>query len=336
MRIFTFTFACAISSWFSGSAVFGQSIDETVLLDLERTMVAVEQRIRAKMPFLPSGAEAAIYSDVSQCMTLAYKLGLQGYTQALNGDLVSSIDRVSRGLPISSPEDPIMDAYYVAVWWSVLTQQLLAISELEADVAQATWDLNCAGREFISNLPPYRANLIDASSRIQRGSRDAFARVEGHKITVLGEITDGFSDRLKGAFSSISDPSETVVSLGSGGGNVGEAVRAARFIRKVGASTEIYNTCESACPLVFLGGVERDVWHPAPDIGFHMLSIDGAQPIEASHPLYLQIRDFVEEMGVDGEKYVGFMMEAPPSSMFYPGIMALCDAGVVTWAQRQC
>ena len=225
MKVFSVAFACLISSSLIVSTASAQLIDEAALLDLERKIFVVETRIIENMPFLPSAAEAAIYVDISQCMILAYKLDLQEYTYELNEDMFSSIDLVYRGLPISHLEDTIIDAYQIAVWWSVLSFQLSSIAEIDQKVAEATWDLNCAGRAFISKLPPYERILIDASSRIQRGTRDAFAKLEGQKITVLGEITDGFSDNLKDVFLNISNPSEFVISLGSGGGNVGEAVR---------------------------------------------------------------------------------------------------------------
>lgn len=309
-------------------------LNEQKIDEISGKIDVVENRVRAVMPIMSSASETAIFVPISQCISLGYIFGMQNYTDVLNEDLISSVNHVYRGRAISQPDNPILDAREVVIWWQLILYMISDFEHMDVEVARARWDLNCAGKDFVSSFPPYQNISIAASSTIDE-RREAFATIDGNTITILGEITGGFYERLKQVVSDVPDPSSIIVSLGSGGGNVGEAVRAGRLLRKLEVTTELYDTCNSACPLVFLGGVKRHVWHPSPSIGFHMLSGAG-RPIDSDSDLYDQIRNYVDEMGADGNTYVDFMLQAKPSEFFHPGILALCDARVVTWAQRQC
>lgn len=72
------------------------------------------------------------------------------------------------------------------------------------------------------------------------------------------------------------NPRVREVQLGSTGGSVHDALEAGRLIRARGLRTVLYTHCDSACLLVFLGGVERIAWASPARFGFHQFSVRGA------------------------------------------------------------
>ena len=105
------------------------------------------------------------------------------------------------------------------------------------------WNLDCVGQLGIHG------------SYIQVAGAATFyvLRNKGIVLQVLGIIESGFAIKVRQAIER--NPSVEVVSLGSGGGSVYEAIQAGRYIRSKGLATTLWNNCYSACPLVFAGGV---------------------------------------------------------------------------------
>lgn len=319
-----------------GEAAKGEALTTLDLERIELRVANVETAVREVMPIAPSSVEVGFYVNKSQCIALGFHLDIQEFTMDLSADFVEALSLAERGAAIQRPADPIIDARDVVIWWSVLTYQIDTSSVMDREAMSALWDLNCAGQTFHSVIPPYRKLEISDEARLTNGVRESFTLIDGNYIRVLGEITEGYSERLMQAVLSLPDPSKATVALGSGGGNVGEAVRAARFIRAVGASTELYDTCISSCPIVFLGGVDRLIWSPAPKVGFHMLSVDGKTPIPYPHPVYDELSEFITEMGADRDAFIALMLKALPEEFHYPEASVLCDAYIATWVQRAC
>ena len=72
---------------------------------------------------------------------------------------------------------------------------------------------------------------------------------------------------------------------GSGGGYIDEAMKAGAYIRRKELGTTLYINCDSACPLVFMAGVERLNWSPYPKLGFHQIyTPDGQAARLAANP----------------------------------------------------
>lgn len=198
-----------------------------------------------------------------------------------------------------------------------------ALLAMSRDEQINVWNLDCAG-----------ALGIPRAERIRPGDREAFFTVEGDRIRILGDVTDGFADRLKAAVSA--NPQVKEIGLGSAGGNVSEALQAGRFLRARQIETVLYNRCSSACSLVFIGGIQRQIWSPYPRLGFHKLATSDGSAVPDDHPAYLSVFDYAEEMGVDAGWLVRTMQSAAPSSMAYPEMADLCTANVATWVQRKC
>ena len=187
-----------------------------------------------------------------------------------------------------------------------------------------SWNLDCPGRH---GIPKVYAE--------KRGGQSPFFKIDGNRLQVLGDIDDNFSTRLYEVLQR--NPQIRIVSLGSGGGSVVEAMRAGWMIRSRGIHTELVNSCYSACPLVLLGGVERTMMSKSYEIGFHQVHSNGrAIPLDSY--TYSAIYEYANMMGVDGAFVVKSMWSAPPESMkvFTGSDDVICEAGVMTWIKLGC
>lgn len=87
--------------------------------------------------------------------------------------------------------------------------------------------------------------------------------------------------------------------------------------------------------MVFAGGVERVIWASGGDLGFHQIYTDDG-PIPMSDDTYVELRQYLVEMGVDADVFIGFMATSGPSEMLEPDVSVLCAPNIATWVQRQC
>lgn len=203
--------------------------------------------------------------------------------------------------------------------WAFVARRLL---DTDRERRIEIWNLDCAGQMG-----------IPVQAAIAREGPATFYEVEGDILHVLGAIEEGFADRIVEALDS--EPGIEIVALGSGGGLVREAIEAGLVIRRRGLSTTLWNDCYSACPLVFLGGVDRTIWSPYPDLAFHEASLDDAV-VTGDAPVYATIASYAEAMGADGVTVVDFMRRADPATFYTPPLDALCRASIATWIQRGC
>ena len=157
----------------------------------------------------------------------------------------------------------------------------------------------------------------------------------GKGIKVLGAIEAGFTAKLSATLAIA--PKAEFVALGSGGGSVYEAIASGKLIRSKGLTTTIWNNCYSACPLVFLGGVDRYVHSPYPSFGFHQIS-NPAGAIPKGSPVYAHVGAYIRSMGADDRFLLAEMMRAMPEqmNMIHGADERLCKARVATWIQRAC
>jgi hypothetical protein len=266
-----------------------------------------------------------LHGHSAECMALGVSLGLQTHTSNLNDALIRTVDQ---GLRSKDPAEQGWIALWVHIFFGFLG------SDVTDENREAMWDLSCAGQTVTTAFE--HSIQIPDDARIATGLRSGFAEYDETRntINILGHITEGYAGRIEAALASF--PQAQSIGLGSGGGNVGEAVRAGQLIREAELKTELIARCESACPLVFLGGVERTMWAPPSEVGFHMLSPDMINPLPEGHEGYDLVRDFVYSMGADGESYVSWMLRARPETFFFPTVEQLCEANIVTWAQRAC
>lgn len=197
-----------------------------------------------------------------------------------------------------------------------IIERLLPMGE---DRWKHDWNLGCAGREELTE-PVY----TDPST-------SAFYDVDGTTLRILGDVEEGFAQRIVDALNA--NPGIEAVTLGSGGGYVYEALAAGEVIRNLGLTTSLYNDCMSACTFVFLAGVDRQVWSPYPRLGFHMASVNGVE-VHPGDSVYEDIRNYSDWMGVSGISVVGLMMKAGAADMHFPSLDELSEVGAVTWCQR--
>lgn len=204
--------------------------------------------------------------------------------------------------------------------WVFVARSLVGQSESQR---KHSWNLNCVGQMGIPR---------SAFEEIAEPSADFV--VSGTDLRVLGDIEVGFgksfADQLK------ANPQVNRIVLGSRGGNVKEALIAGLEIRSRGLDTTLSSNCFSACPLVFLGGVQRTIWSPYPKLGFHQMSDGSGNPISTSSNLYTALERYAEAMGADPSFILASMLRAAPSEMFEPDFDSLCDNNVTTWIQRLC
>lgn len=187
------------------------------------------------------------------------------------------------------------------------------------------WNLDCAGQHG-----------IPASFVSQDGIASFYLiKGEGKVLQVLGDIEADFSKKLIDALER--NPKVEMVALGSGGGSVYEALRAGQYIRAKGLDTMLWNGCYSACPFVFMGGVNRTIWSPYPVLGFHQVSLHG-DAASLDSQVYRDIYHYTAQMGMNSHYVLSNMWDAPPEAMkvIEGDDTILCDAKVTTWVQRGC
>lgn len=198
--------------------------------------------------------------------------------------------------------------------------------DMPHDERVITWNLDCAGQ---LGLP---------KAYIKQEGQSSFYVVtnEGHALKVLGDIEAGFAQKIEDAIEA--NPTVEVVMLGSGGGYVDEAMKAGAYIRRKRLDTTLYNNCYSACPLVFMAGVERQNWSPYPKLGFHQIYTPDGHAIPFDSQPYRQIVGYLTSMGVEPRYVLQKMWSAPPSGMTNVDGQDedLCQANITTWIQRGC
>lgn len=203
--------------------------------------------------------------------------------------------------------------------WADSAERVLAMDQRDRI---ETWNLNCV-----------RQHGIGVEDAVLQTSPRAEFKVVDDQLTVIGEIDSGFFARFKAAV--MANPHIKVVALGSGGGNLSDALQAGILIRALKLETTLMADCYSACPLVFLGGVQRTIWSPYPRLGFHQASRDG-NALATADPVYAVVKRYADGMGVNGDAVVRLMLKSPPSELTYPAVDELCEPNITTWVQRAC
>lgn len=143
---------------------------------------------------------------------------------------------------------------------------------------------------------------------------------DGQELDLLGDIDPGLTDALTGSLSR--HPTVRRIRLDSGGGLMDEAEDAARLIRTHHLNTVVSANCSSACTVIFVAGIRRQL-DATGKLGFHALQ--SAHP-DADNP-FAQSRAYAP-YGVD-ENFVRRVAKVPPSSIWYPTRAELIDAHVI-------
>ncbi|MBK9079521.1 MAG: hypothetical protein WBP38_04820 [Hyphomicrobium sp.] len=184
------------------------------------------------------------------------------------------------------------------------------------------WNLNCV-----------RQYEIGEEHDLARIAPEAEFDVRGDQVHILGDIEAGFYERFDHVVAN--NPQLKTVVLGSGGGSVRDAILAGTLIRNRKLDTTLSADCYSACPLIFLGGVNRLIWSPYPRLGFHQVSIEG-KATPSDDRIYAVIRQFADSMGANGGFLLNLMLASGPEHLNYPDVWELCEPAITTWVQRGC
>ncbi|MER9330604.1 hypothetical protein [Mesorhizobium sp. M0488] len=157
------------------------------------------------------------------------------------------------------------------------------------------------------------------------------------KILVTGLIGHGDAERFKAYWEKNAyDSWNFIVSLDSPGGNLMDGIEIGRFLRKVGADTEVRRyspavpgryseelpgaECYSACALAFMGGVQRDVPESG-TIGFHQFYGGGDssadEAMELTQHISALIAGYLRDMGAKPELFE-LLSGTSPDKMFVP------------------
>lgn len=224
------------------------------------------------------------------------------------------------------PLDTSSDAFDLLVFSLTLENWVAAARaslKMNRDERINVWNLDCVGEVGIA------ANLF-----IETSQPNATFEVNDQTLVVYGDINFGFFERLKNQLAA--NPNIQKVALGSGGGSVRDALLAGYEIRRLGLSTTLHGNCFSACPLVFMGGVERVLWAAPHRLGFHQIYTGDGNAISADDPTYEIAGQYMTEMGINAQVVMSWMLSARPSDMFEPAISDLCAPKVSTFVQRVC
>ena len=209
----------------------------------------------------------------------------------------------------------------LGVWLRIARQHL----DMSISQQASIWNLECIGNHGIP------LQVYDA-----RGSGVVSMEVERSYLWVYGDVVEGFYEQLVSTLNA--HPEIQTVAIGSAGGSVRDAILSGLEIRSRGLQTQLTGACLSACPLVFMGGVERSVMRPFGEFGFHQIyTSSGAIPL--SDDLYNLIRTYSYDMGINGDWVLALFYSAAPSSMNMQGSTleqrnTMCANGLVTWFQR--
>ncbi len=148
-----------------------------------------------------------------------------------------------------------------------------------------------------------------------------FVRGEEDKVSAIGTIDPGASDRLE-AFLEDNNKQIGEIVLHSPGGSVADALLMAQAIRDAGISTRVAadGYCASSCPLLLAGGLYRRAG-PRAYIGVHQVfalpsavgtlqrGMADAQAISAL------CQRLLVNMGVDAKAWI-FAMSTPPQDLY--------------------
>lgn len=290
----------------------------------EEAIAEVEARSERLWTFgLQHGASGSLGTALNE-------LDANRHECAISGRLLGLEEKIQHLEYMPEPElseDMTEDQLYeVMVYSHSLENWVIAakrLTSLPINEVGEIWNLNCVGKL-----------KIDSSAFVESSVGRARFKQDGSRTYVLGDIEVGFSDELDAWLNM--HPETTEVVLGSGGGSVRDAVMAGISIRKRGLGTTLSDSCYSACPLVFFGGVRRTIWSPYPSLGFHQVYTGDGDPLPESSEVYQMIFEYSNLMGVNGGFVVKSMNSAPPSDMFEPHPDDLCAAHVTTWVQRIC
>lgn len=156
---------------------------------------------------------------------------------------------------------------------------------------------------------------------------------QSEQMVLTGDIGHGATSSLLKLLAV--SPNSTQLVLDSDGGLIAEARGLANVVKKHQLNTTVSNRCYSACTIIFIAGIERNL-DANGALGFHQYYVESKSPLPWINPVAEQAKD----LAYFQEKHVAdwFMERAystPHSTIWTPSIDTLLAAGVITTKHSQ-
>ena len=177
--------------------------------------------------------------------------------------------------------------------------------------------------------------------------------VHGTYVDVDGSIAKGDSDALLQASKSLLRRGHPLwIRINSRGGNLAEAMKIGRFVRKTLATVVVEGAgrCYSACALILIGAADRHLGYGHdPVVGIHRPyiadAVYGALSPEQARVTYARleqdVRNYLAEMGAPG-RFVDEMFRTPSTRMRlitddeFQAMFALEEPFLEEWLISRC
>jgi ribosomal protein S18 acetylase RimI-like enzyme len=148
---------------------------------------------------------------------------------------------------------------------------------------------------------------------------------DGRTMVLDGTLGMGAAARVKGMLDA--HPTVRTVVMEGPGGRMGPAYEIYQLIRARKLDTRVERECDSACTVMFLGGVRRSLG-PFGRLGFHQVSFPGMSRSDMADA-NRQLRNFlILEVKISGP-FVRKVTSTPPDSIWSPTPQELLEAGVI-------
>jgi len=196
-------------------------------------------------------------------------------------------------------------------------------------VVTSFWVISYAIDAWNMALPVLSPPADQSDLGAERASRYSIEPTpDGRSLTLTGSLELGIAAHLKTRLKEYPDAQQII--LASTGGNIYQARGLAKTIRQNGLNTAVITECSSACTIVFIGGIERELASGG-RLGFHQYRIDADYVVLNSDPLKEQNKDRAAflQAGV-AVWFLDMMFDSQPTGMWYPKLTELLDARVVT------
>ncbi len=259
--------------------------------------------------------------------TALHGIGHNRHICAIVGRMLGFVDDIRQAEtfddpPLTPQADPfeLMEHSLFLDSWVAAARRATSMTDSQK---KSLWNLECVGNHGI----PTTAYIKEAELH---GDFSVF----NNTLVVYGDIDGGFHDRFLEALNA--NPEVDSIALGSAGGSVVDAILSGLEIRSRELSTTLHGPCFSACPLLFVGGVQRTIWMgPGPHLGFHRVYTASGE-VALDDPIYRQIAEYLVAMDVDPLPVLRWMASAGSRDIFEPELGQLCEPRVATWVQRTC
>lgn len=153
-----------------------------------------------------------------------------------------------------------------------------------------TWNRECVGEYS-----------IPASAAVVSPDPSATLTFFGHQVAVQGVFDDGFSVRFAAELQQ--HPSTDTIQLSSVGGSLSDALEVGRLIRERGLRTVISGSCFDECALVFMAGLDREIYRGHNRLGFSAPTSSPLNQEEAEEV----VQAYLSAMNMDADRIWAWM-----------------------------